>query len=181
MPVEEELEPQFAPPPVPAPEAPPPISLGNRRAVLVALFSGLVGLFGAALLSPIGPLAIVAGGFVAVGLYRRLTGHSLTAMAGARLGWITGVFMFLGGLMSFTAAYFAEPDLMQKLSQGLADSNQLSQDQVNQVMEMLTSPTGIGLMVFFMFLWFTLLPAVGGALGAKLLGGGGRTPHQPHA
>jgi hypothetical protein len=40
---------------------------------------------------------------------------------------------------------------------------------VNRMIELLRSPAGIASLLAMLFLAFTLLPAAGGALGAKLL------------
>jgi hypothetical protein len=38
------------------------------------------------------PLAFLAAGFLAVYLYSRRTGQTLSIRSGARMGWITGIF-----------------------------------------------------------------------------------------
>ena len=37
----------------------------------------------------------MGAGFMAVWMYRKRTGHSLSVSSGAKLGWITGVFTFV--------------------------------------------------------------------------------------
>src|SRR4051794_8860906 len=86
-------------PPPPLPEAPPspaslPLNFHNPVAVRVAATVALI----ATLLSWIPALNIIlwlAAGFFAVYLYRRRTGVFLNVRAGVRLGWITGVLMFV--------------------------------------------------------------------------------------
>ena len=100
MPVESARE--DAPPDAPAVSAapvvhvPPPLGFRNPVAVRVAFLAAGV----SAVLSTlpvVGLFAIVwwiSGGFLAVYLYRRRTGQSLTVRNGARIGWITGVITF---------------------------------------------------------------------------------------
>src|SRR5437899_5340193 len=85
----------------PPPPAALPLNFHNPIAVRVAFTVALV----ATLLSWIPALNVVlwvAAGFTAVYLYRRRTGVFLNVRAGVRLGWITGVLMFVITTVIFT-------------------------------------------------------------------------------
>jgi len=74
------------------------ISFHNRLAVRI----GFIAAMGAVMISvfPIPwplvrlPVAFLAAGFLAVYLYSRRTGQTLSIRSGARMGWITGIFSF---------------------------------------------------------------------------------------
>lgn len=176
--VEEE---QPAPPPAlpAAPPEPPPISLRNRHAVLVSLFACIASLVVSTVAGPLSVVVLAASGFLAVFLYRRLTGQSVSVLNGVKLGWITGVFIFVAALLMLSIGLATQPEMMDELRKNLME--RLSEEQRSQGEELLQGPTMIGLLVFSTFVSSTLLAIAGGALGAKLLGGSGRTPHQPHA
>lgn len=157
--------------PVPvAPVEPAAINLTNRAAVRAALPAGLAAFFLSGPLGALGLLALVGGGVFAVFLYRRSTGQSISAANGARLGWITGVFLFVLLLLSFTASIALEPTFFDDLQKQVMERAALPEADVRQLMSMLRTPIGIAAMVFGMFLSSTLPPALGGAVGAKLLG-----------
>jgi hypothetical protein len=88
------------------------------------------------------------------------------------LGWICGLFVFvLMGLM-VTVTVMSDPGSLSSAMDAMR--NQLNASSrpgfdVNQVMEAARSPAGILLVFVFAFLFFTFLPAFGGAIGAKLL------------
>jgi len=120
-------------------------------------------------------LWLLAAGFLSVWFYRRRTGEKLSIRNGMRMGWITGVFCFVIATLFFTisvvsisskgglAAFYRS----QFSARGTIDPN------VEQFLEILQNPAGLAtvilLSLLFVFVLFTLLPAVGGALGAKLL------------
>lgn len=157
--------------PVPvAPAEPTAINLTNRSAVRAALPAGFAAFFLSGPLGALGLLALVGGGVFAVFLYRRSTGQSISAANGARLGWITGVFLFVLLLLSFTASIALEPTFFDDLQKQIMDRAALPEADVRQIMSLVRTPMGIAAMVFGMFLSSTLPPALGGAVGAKLLG-----------
>ena len=126
-------------------------------------------------LSAVWQLALlVAGGFFSVYLYNRRSGHALTIRGGARMGWITGLFCFV-----IVTVFFTIGILGVAANQGLAAFFQemVSQRGTPEISEqfnqLLQTPGGLaslvgGILVMF-FLMLTILPAVGGALGAKVL------------
>lgn len=146
------------------------VSLHNRYAVRSALLAGLAAFFLQAPLGAMGVLVMLAGGVFAVFLYRRSTGQLLSVANGARLGWITGIFLFILLLVTFTASVALEPTFFADLEAQIRSRSTLPQAEVQQIMDMLRTPLGIGAMVLGMFLSATLPPAIGGAVGAKLLG-----------
>ena len=116
----------------------------------------------------------LAAGWGAVFLYRRMTGFALSVRAGAQLGSITGVLIFLGlaVIMAFTV---------------LVAGNELSEQMVKQnpqISTLLNDPpelvAGILMMLLIMFAMVVGTCAAGGALGARFPGRGG-TSHTPLA
>jgi hypothetical protein len=167
------------PPPLPLPLPalePPPIGFRNGPAVRIALLAGVLSIFVSALSGQL-PLPrafalvwLVATGFLAVFLYRRRTGQRLSALSGAHLGWICGIFGFVivtVMLITFSVA-LSEPSFVSTLQEQLKEYGMRESD-VNQFIETLRTPVGIASALLTSFLPFTLLPAVGGLLGAKLL------------
>jgi len=184
-PQREMLEPDPEPDPgivtdvVPAaapPEAPPatlPLNFHNPIAVRVAFTVALI----ATLLSWIPALNIVlwvAAGFFAVYLHRRRTGVFLNVRAGVRMGWITGVLMFVITTVIFTltvipaAANGGIATMFRQQFKNASDPN------VQEALRMLETGPGIATILlatlFMLFCFITLLAMAGGALGAKMVG-----------
>jgi hypothetical protein len=165
------------PPPLPAKVG---ISFHNSVAVRVALMAaGIMTLLLAfpipAFLAAIWQLVLLpAGGFFAVYLYGRRTGESISVLAGARMGWITGVFCFAIMTVFFTVSIIqiATKDGLPAFFREMV-SQRGTPDLINQFNQILSSPAGVATLLFGMLLIFfvmlTLLPVVGGALGAKVL------------
>ncbi len=122
------------------------------------------------------PLAIVSlagAGWLAVFLYRWRTGQRLSIRSGAHLGWICGVFGFAISAL-LTAWRFSEPaatDMLRTQWKQLG----MTEAQVSQALSELHNPVTLVLIVLFAFAMFTVLPAFGGAIGAKLLDRSDRT------
>jgi len=154
----------------------PPIAIGfrNRFAVRAALFAGTVCLVASMLLGQVPGLQVLAmlapaaSGFLAVLLYRRRTGQKLSLASGARLGWISGLFGFVIITVLFTAfsVMLAQPELAEAIRQ---QAEQRNRPEMIQAIEEFRSPEAIAKTLAATFLLFTLLPAFGGTLGAKLL------------
>ena len=113
-------------------------------------------------------LAPAASGFLAVHLYRKRTGQKLSLAGGARLGWISGLFGFVIITLLFTlfAVMLAQPELADAIREQAAQRNR---PEMVQVIEEFRSPASVAKTLAATFLLFTLLPAFGGTLGAKLL------------
>ncbi len=181
--VEEEAPPPPEPEPEPPPTKPQPpeINFHNRAAVR----TGLLAAIASSLLTQL-PLpmflnliwilvCLTAAGFFAVYLYQRRTGTVLNWSMGARMGWITGIFCFSIAAVLFTiamavvsfqgglAAFYRE----QLNSQGAPGVDS------EEFFHLLESPVGMAMMMLFslfmLFCFFTLLPTLGGAMGAKVL------------
>jgi hypothetical protein len=119
-------------------------------------------------------LLLLAAGFGAAVLYSRRTGEMLTLRGGARMGWITGVFYFLIATIVITLSILimSSENGLQELRDKVAQ--QAGNDpNMEQAMQLLQSPAGLGLMMIavlaILFVMFTVLPSVGGALAAKVL------------
>ncbi|MEP6961782.1 MAG: zinc ribbon domain-containing protein [Acidobacteriota bacterium] len=147
-----------------------PITITNSAAVRAALPAGIAAFFLSAPLGAFGLLVLIFGGTLAVYLYRRRTGQSLSASNGMRLGLITGVFLFVMLLLSFTASIVLQPTFLDELQAEVTRRSALPEAEVRQVVTLLRTPLGIIAMLLGMFLSSTLPPALGGAVGAKLLG-----------
>jgi len=157
------------------------ISFRNRTAVriglaMAALASVLISLPMPMYVNVIWMLMwLVAAGFLAVYFYERRTGQGLSVRKGARMGWITGVFCFAIATIFFTITMVAisrRGGLAQFYLEQLGAQGGRSAD-VEQLLEMLEQPAGAATLVFLtlllLFFLFTLLPTLGGAMGAKLL------------
>jgi hypothetical protein len=165
-----------APPPAP----PPPVatvSFHNRVAVQIAMMTACVAALLCSVFFMLSQVWMPAAGFLAVYLYHRRTGQPLTTSAGARMGWITGAFLFGIAALLFTISFVTlansgglSADLqaqMRKMPMG--DPN-----ATEQALKMLQSPAVMASSVLFLlaFLFAVIISfcAAGGALGAKILG-----------
>ena len=116
-------------------------------------------------------LAMLLGaGFFAVYLYGRRTGEPVSVTSGARLGWMTGVFSFVIVTVLFTifVIELSTPEMRTQFSQEAAKQG-APPDMLNQITEALSNPVDVIAMLVFLFFMLTILPVVGGALGAKVL------------
>jgi hypothetical protein len=115
---------------------------------------------------PLLPIVLCAAGFAATRLYNNKAQQPLTAAGAARLGWMTGLWLFLAFAIMFalTAIIVADPQGWEQIRGMWARFPQasplasMSQHQI--LMQLL-------LALPFFFLLFTLLPGLGGILGAK--------------
>jgi len=120
---------------------------------------------------PFGFAGLVAGGFLAVYFYQRRTGQIVTIVNGARLGWISGIFTFamITVLFTFLVVALSQPEMVSQLLDQMTKRTSVSQEDAKRLIDTLRSPSGILTAITFLFLSSTLLPAFGGAVGAKLL------------
>ena len=116
---------------------------------------------------PLFPVVLCAAGFVAARLYQARSEQPLSTSGGARLGWMTGLWMFLvvavmcalGALsISSTEGWEQAKTMWAQIPQA---ARLLTLSQHDLLVQLLTA-----LPVFFFLL--TLLPGLGGMLGAKL-------------
>jgi hypothetical protein len=161
----------IAPPPPPEPPEPPAISFRNAIAVRVALATGIPMFLLSAVAGPLALAVPVAGGFFAVYLYRRRTGQKVTVLAGARLGWISGIIVFaiVTLLLTLVMLLLSQPEFVQSMRDQMAKMSTISQDELTKRIELLRTPSGLALGLLDTFLSYTLLTALGGAVGAKIL------------
>lgn len=142
-------------------------------AISMVLFVPLAGFSGMPLLGII--LPTLAAGVLSVWFYQRRTGANLTVLAGARMGWITGVFLFALFLILFTISVIPaiESGEMQKIQEAALQGS-FSETDMARLKEIFENPVMLGLSILlFMGIYFvgaTTLSSLGGMLGAKLLG-----------
>lgn len=165
--------PDVVPPSLPTPIA-PAIGFHNRHAVKIALLAGILSVVLSAITGQVaaasGPIWLIAAGFWAVFVYRRRTGERLTAMNGAHLGWISGVFVFVivAVMMTILAMALSDASAVDAMRDQWRHYGK-SEAELNQLLTNFHNPLNILAALPLFFLLFTLLPAFGGALGAKLL------------
>ena len=186
-PQREIVEPETAPPAAPheevVPPSPPPapqplpLNFHNPVAVRVAFIVALA----ANLLSwvPVVNLLLwLAAGFFAVFFYGRRTGCRLNVKAGMRMGWITGVMMFVITTVIFTLTIIpvAAAGGISATLRSQSQFKNLSDPKVQDALKMLDTGPGLAAfllaILFMLFILITLLSMAGGALGAKMTGRG---------
>lgn len=163
---------------------PEPIDLRNKLAVQLAFFVAVFefpmiafsGIF------PVNPLAVSAmvlavGGFFAVYLYQKRTQCKLGMLNGFRLGWMSGLLLFLlvlvFGALQFAFFTFSGGSLMAQLEQVMAASGAsgMPPEQQQIMREVFSDGSKLFVMVlialFVLFLFLTACAGVGGALGAR--------------
>jgi hypothetical protein len=120
-------------------------------------------------------LWLLAAGFVAVWLYHKRTGESPSLRNGVRLGWLTGVFCFVISLVFLVTSVVA---VSGQGGIGAIWRRQIRESagpgvNVEEALQVLESPAGVFFVLVFvlllLFMFFTALPMIGGALGAKVL------------
>ena len=155
------------PPPPPRPQ-PLPMNFRNpvavRTSLLVAITATLPGLW-----VPI--VGWLAAGFFAVYLYCRRTGFRLDVLAGVKIGWITGLLLYLFTSVVFTIQQIPDA-LAGHLSKTMLDQLKNSPIQDPMMTSMFQSDPGKAILLLLgaMFVFVTCLSMAGGALGAKLIG-----------
>ena len=167
-----EVQPILAPLPMaPPPPVEAPISFRNATAVRVAVLAGVPVFLLSAVAGPLMLAVPVAGGFFAVYLYRRRTGQRVSVVAGARLGWIAGIIVFaiLTMLLTMLVLMLSQPDLVQSMRDQMAKMSSISPEEVTKRIDLLRTPSSLALVLLDAFLTYTLLTALGGAVGAKFL------------
>ncbi len=145
------------------------ISFRNSRAVLISLVVAALAFFASLLATmlwaPLFPIVLCAAGFVAARLYRSNATEPLTPGAGARLGWMTGLWLFLivALLCTVAAVYLSTPQGWEQAKAFWAQFPEMSKGLGDQH-DVLTT---LVMRLPFLFFLLTLLPGLGGMLGAK--------------
>ena len=118
---------------------------------------------------------LLGGGFLAVLFYSRGTGQVLSALAGARLGWVTGVLFYVIWIIYTTVKVVIEQSrgsLSESLLKQLHESKAPA-ESIRQMTDIMQSPgsysTLILLSLAMVFVAFTLPLIVSGAVAAKAL------------
>ncbi len=165
-PIEIRLE---APVPQLAPSFRHPVAL--RTGLLVSAIATLL-----CLAFPYGFVVwLPAAGFIAVYLFGRRTGQSLSVRNGARMGWIAGVLGFVIAtiLLTAIATIIANtPGSLDQLREQL-NARAVNSEDVDKALQILGDPQERTVFFLqFLLFWFMFSVSfctVGGALGAKVL------------
>ncbi len=161
-----------------------------RSALPGCLLAGVLSALGMMVPSvPVMGLFMIAGGGLAVTLYRRRQhAGEVTASQGFRIGTLAG---FCGALLISTVSVLGftsagnRGQMRQMLGQKLQEaagggSDPQTLQTVQRLNEMLSRPNGLTMFLafglFLMLIFFLMLSGAGGALGARLFG-----RHQPHS
>jgi hypothetical protein len=174
--LEPDPDPVVEPPPLvlAAPVAPPPpvpIGFQNGPAVRVALLAGVLSILiwgiGGTIAPLIFPVWVILSGMLTAFLYKLRTRQRLSAIGGARLGWISGIFGFVI-IALMVAINAADPAAISHMRETLVQAGRPSAE-VDEVVEALRHPSTWLMATPLLFLLFTILSAFGGAIGARLL------------
>ena len=158
------------------------INFHNPVAVRTALITAMLGFVLGSLPIPIPGLwlimSLLLAGFLAVFLYVRRTGQSLSVVAGARMGWITGLFSFTIATIFFTLTMLliaGEGGFLALFRDQMRERGAAEAD-LDQMLRLLQTPAGLGGFLFLglilLFITFTIFPTLGGVLGAKVFARG---------
>src|SRR5215467_13994051 len=163
-------EPESPVPPVAPPVVqqvePPPVNFHNRLAIQIGLIMAIL----ATLASFLVYINWLAAGFFTVLIYRRRTGYPLTLQNGVRLGWITGILIFVIMTVILTASVaFINAGGLAGLP---AEVKNALDPRVQEGLRQLQSGPAVAQMMVVLFVFSTLLSMAGGALGAKFFSRG---------
>jgi hypothetical protein len=151
--------------PVAAP-APPPVNFHNRLAIQIGLVMAIL----ATLASFMIYVNWLAAGFFTVLIYRRRTGYVLDMQSGVRLGWITGILMFVIMTVILTGAVvFVSNGGLASLP---AEVKAALDPRMQDALKALQSGPAVAEMVVMLFVFTTILSMAGGAIGAKIFSRG---------
>jgi hypothetical protein len=166
-------EPKPAPVQIPEAAAQPAangISFRNSRAVVISVIVAAAAFFltgAAALISALlWPVVLVGAGFLAAVLYRGHSREPLSAANGARLGWMTGLWLFVvfAIAVAMVSIYIASPAGYEAVKQ-LQNMPQFAKMSINTPHDLLMGVLLSAIPTFFMV---TVLPGLGGMLAAML-------------
>ncbi len=168
---------------------PEPIDLRNRMAVRLAFLAAAM-LFPLVLLpAPLlmKSVLLAAGGFFASWMYQRRTQTRLGYLNAFRLGWISGLMLFLLVLGFYAIAIaiisFSGGNLFSQLLEAMQVSGaaaSIPEEQLRLMREVFSDGAKLFMMLlvalFLVFLYFTALAGLGGAMAARM----GRTTPRAH-
>jgi hypothetical protein len=152
-----------------------PLNFRNPVVVRIAMLVALI----ATLLSMrfVPPLNWAAAGFFAVFFYKRKTGSLLNVGSGVRIGWLTGLLMFvLYSVLALTQLIPAAlsgklAGILQQQMQQLPQQDPLIRQQLLALFESGPGMAAVLIVTLGMlFVFITGLSIAGGALGAKMVG-----------
>lgn len=114
---------------------------------------------------------LLFSGFLAVALYVRRTGQSVSLRIGARIGWLTGFFCCLvaSSLLAIVAILARSQGGFQEMLRDAMSRKDIPEEQGTQMLELLGSAEALLFAALVGFLLFTSLSAIGGLVGARLL------------
>jgi hypothetical protein len=118
-------------------------------------------------------IGIVLTGALAVYLYRRASGSSLTASSGSRLGGAAGAISFAISSVFMTVRIFffnalqEYQEVMLKVASALGLKS--SDPEVQEMIHRLSTPSGLAITLLFSLVIGVALAAIGGALASALL------------
>jgi hypothetical protein len=151
-----------------------PISFRNSRAVFISLVVAAVALVGSMVLAlaaatPLFPFFLCAIGFSAVWFYNRGSSARLSTSAGARLGWMTGLWLFIvvALMVGIVIVFGSSQEGWAQMQDAFARTQQAS-----ELMKLTQHDFLVQMLLFvpFSFILLTMLPGLGGILGAKFSG-----------
>jgi hypothetical protein len=151
------------PPPAPVVAPPPPLNFHNLIAIKIAFMMAVL----ATLLSFLPYVNWLAAGFFAALMYRRRTGYLMNLESGLRLGWMTGMLMFVIIMVIFTAS-MALISAAGGLAALPAEVKAAVDPRVQEMFKTLQSAPAVAQFLVMLFVFITLFSMAGGALGAKL-------------
>ena len=110
----------------------------------------------------------MGAGFMAVWMYRKRTGMSLSVGGGAKLGWITGVFTFVMLTVMLTAGVvISGGKWTEEYRQQLTAMGSQDQQSLRLLENPATFATVVLLALLLFFILLSLASVAGGALGAR--------------
>lgn len=171
-------EPVLVPPLMPQPEEraralPPPIGFGNPEALRAAAVSASMATV-AAVLTAVPALTFLwfflAGGY-AVMLYNRRVGTPPAPAAGARLGWMAGVFISVLLLITITIEVLTSGDTLFAEIKKAAATVQLDAEAKAQFQKLIEDPSYMAFVTLVSaclgFLFISALTTMGGFFGTR--------------
>lgn len=161
-----------APPPLPiAPDS--GISFANPAVLRIAFAAAALSILldTIPLVNLLCILWSMGAGFMTVRMYQRRTGLPISVGAGAKLGWITGVFSIVISTVMVTATVVFSGEKFSEDLRKQIDATWSHSPNYQEILSTLQNPASFATMIVFMLLCFFLLLSLasvaGGALGAR--------------